>query len=85
MGVIGRTHEEAEGYVSAFIDEHGWPSESIDLLRPRMTLGDPDAFGEQVSAILDAGIDGVTVNLLASAHDIDSIALAGEVLNKVMS
>ncbi len=79
MGVIGRTHEEAVSSAEQYIAAHGWPADSIELLRPRMTLGDPDSFGEQIAAMISAGLDGVTVNLVANAHDPELVALAGRV------
>ena len=42
-------------------------------------LGDPDEVGEQVQALLDAGIDGLIFNM-PDPHDLDSVALAGETL-----
>lgn len=77
MGVIGRTHEDAEAAAALFVSNHGWPANTIDLLRPRMTLGDADSFGEQIAEFIDAGLDGVTINLVANAHDPEMIALAG--------
>ena len=77
MGVIGRTHEEAEGAAAQFVANHGWSAHMIDLMRARMTLGDADSFGEQIAKVIDAGIDGVTLNLVANAHDPELVALAG--------
>ncbi len=77
MGVIGRTHEDAEAAAALFISNHGWPATMIDLLRPRMVLGDADSFGEQIGKMIDAGLDGVTINLVANAHEPELIALAG--------
>jgi alkanesulfonate monooxygenase SsuD/methylene tetrahydromethanopterin reductase-like flavin-dependent oxidoreductase (luciferase family) len=42
------------------------------------TVGDPDTFGEQIRAMIEAGIDGVTLNLCTVGHDPDLIALTGE-------
>jgi len=76
--VIGRTHDEAMAAAAAFIENHGWPTEVVDLMVPRLTLGDPDEIGEEIRDLVDAGIDGVTLNLVANAHDPEMIALAAE-------
>ena len=76
MMVIGETHEAAEASAAAFIEHHGWPAEMIELVRPRMVLGDPDEVGEQIAEMKAAGIDGITLNLATSAHQHETIELA---------
>ena len=78
MMVIGRTHDEAVAAVDAFVASHGWPPEVVELMAPRMTLGDPDEVGAAIRELVDFGIDGVTLNLVANGHDPEIIALAGE-------
>jgi F420-dependent oxidoreductase-like protein len=80
MMVIGRTKEDADAAIAAYVDNHGWPAETIDLLRPIMVAGGPDDVGESIRELIDAGIDGITLNLMANAHDHEMIALAGEVV-----
>jgi alkanesulfonate monooxygenase SsuD/methylene tetrahydromethanopterin reductase-like flavin-dependent oxidoreductase (luciferase family) len=46
-------------------------------------LGDADAVGEQVQALLDAGLDGLVVNM-PDAHDLEAVALAGSVLHPLL-
>ena len=77
MMVIGKTHEDAVASVDAFIENHGWPAEISELMVPRMTLGDADTIGEEIRDLIDRGLDGVTLNLAANAHDPELIALAG--------
>jgi F420-dependent oxidoreductase-like protein len=84
MMVIGKTHDDAVTSINAFIENHGWPPEVADLMAPRMTLGGPDEIGEAIREMVDAGIDGVTLNLVANAHDPEMIALAGEVANAAL-
>ncbi len=84
MMVIGRTHDEAMGAVDAFIANHGWPPEVAELMAPRMTMGDPDEIGAAVRELLDLGIDGITLNLAANAHDPEMIALAGETVSRAI-
>jgi alkanesulfonate monooxygenase SsuD/methylene tetrahydromethanopterin reductase-like flavin-dependent oxidoreductase (luciferase family) len=84
MMVIGRTHDEAVAAVDAFVTNHGWPPEVVELMAPRMTLGDPDEVGEAIRDLVDLGIDGITLNLVANAHDPEMIALAGQVADKAL-
>ena len=51
-------------------------------MQPRMTLGDPDEVGAAIRELVDLGIDGITLNLVANAHDPEMIALAGEVVER---
>ena len=85
--VLGRTHEEADGPAgrhvrSRGVDWDGLPERQQADLAARLTVGDPDEVGEQVEALLAAGLDGTIWNL-PDAHDLDSVAFAGEVLAKV--
>ncbi len=84
MGVVAPTKEAAEASITAYTELHGWPPEAAEYMAPLMTVGDPDSFGEQVQDMIDAGLDGITMNLATLAHDPDMIALAGEVCNKVI-
>ena len=83
MGVIGRTHEEAEASIDAFVALHGWPAEVGDMYKSMAVMGDADGFGEQIQAMADAGLDGVTLNLCTVGHDLDMIALAAESAGRV--
>ncbi len=84
MGVVAPTMERAEASIEEYIAQHGWPAEAMDLLAPMMTVGDPDTFGEQVQDMVDAGLDGITMNLATLAHDTDMIELAGEVCSQII-
>ena len=84
MGVVGNTMEEANRSIDEFVTLHGWPPEVGDMYRQMGTVGDADTFGEQIKAMIDAGIDGVTLNLCTVGHDPDMIALAAESANKAL-
>jgi F420-dependent oxidoreductase-like protein len=79
MMIIGRTHDEAVAAIDAFVANHGWPHEVVELMLPRLTVGDPDEIGAAIRELVDLGIDGITLNLAANAHDPEMIALAGQV------
>jgi len=84
--VAGRDNAEAEERVSDMLRSRGvdlasLPPDAAAGVRARLTVGGPDEVGDQVRALLDAGLDGVVFNL-PDAHDLDSVKLAGEVLTK---
>jgi F420-dependent oxidoreductase-like protein len=74
---IARTHEEAERALAAWPDRANLPAERLQAV---LTLGDPDEIGEQVQALLDAGLDGLIFHL-PNPYDLETVALAGETLN----
>ena len=84
MGVIGRTMEEAEKSIDDFLALHGWPAEMADMYKAMATMGDADTFGEEIQKLIDAGLDGVTLNLVPNGHDVEMVALAAESANKAM-
>lgn len=84
MGIVAPTHEEAQASIDAFVELHGWPADALEMMRPMLTMGDPDSFGEQIQEMVDAGLDGVTMNLTTLAHDTDMISLAGEICNSII-
>ncbi|MDH3753036.1 MAG: LLM class F420-dependent oxidoreductase [Acidimicrobiia bacterium] len=81
MMVIGRSHEDAVASIDTFIENHGWPAEVVELMLPRLTIGDPDAIGEAIQEMTAVGIDGICLNLAANAHDPDLVALAGQTVD----
>ena len=84
MLVIGRTHDDAMAAAEAFVANHGWPPAALEAMAAFMTLGGPDEIGEAVREMAELGIDGVTLNLAANAHDPEMIALAGEVVDAAL-
>lgn len=84
MGVIGHTMEAAHASVDAFVAMKGWPAEVADFYRSVATIGDADTFGEEMQKLIDAGIDGVTLNLVPNGHDPEMVMLAGESATRAM-
>jgi F420-dependent oxidoreductase-like protein len=78
---IAPTHEAAARALAAWPDRANLPEER---LRAVLTLGDPDEVGEQVQALLEAGLDGLVFHL-PNPHDLDTIALAGETLGALVT
>jgi F420-dependent oxidoreductase-like protein len=71
--VIADTHEAAAKKVEPFRKGMGDRFDAIVL------FGDRDSVGEQIVAHLDAGLDGIIVNM-PEVHDLEAVATAGEVL-----
>ena len=82
--IIGRTHVAAVAAINTYIANHNWPAEAFDMLRPRMTIGDPDEIGAAIQELVELGVDGITLNLAANAHDPEMIALAGQTVGAVL-
>ncbi|MGI9606681.1 MAG: LLM class F420-dependent oxidoreductase [Acidimicrobiales bacterium] len=81
---LGRTHEQAMASLRDYADLHGWPPEVVELMTPRMNVGDPDSIGEQITDLAAMGIDGITLNLVAVGHDPEMIELAGQIANAAL-
>ena len=77
--IIGATHDQADAKLQ-WLRERGMSEERI---RSVVIAGDPDEVAEQVSAFLEAGLDGLIVNL-PDAHDLESVALAGSTLARAI-
>ncbi|HWF73949.1 MAG TPA: LLM class F420-dependent oxidoreductase [Solirubrobacteraceae bacterium] len=76
--VIAETAERAEEKARAMIEERGIDEERF---RATTTVGDPDTVCEQVSELLDAGLDGLVFNMY-DAQDLDPVRLAGESMSQ---
>jgi F420-dependent oxidoreductase-like protein len=78
FAIVAPTHEAAMAKV-----------EPLKAILPPQRLaalmaGDPDSVAEQASAFLDAGIDGMTINML-DPHDPEAVELAGRALGPVFA
>jgi F420-dependent oxidoreductase-like protein len=54
-----------------------------DRRRALVIAGDPDGLAEQAQAILDAGVEGLTVRI-SDVHDPESVALVGRALSPLV-
>jgi F420-dependent oxidoreductase-like protein len=77
--VVAETHEAAQEKVAPMRDQI--PADHFDAL---VIAGDPDGVGEQVAEFLDAGLDGLIVNMPEVA-ELEAVTLAGEVLKAATS
>jgi F420-dependent oxidoreductase-like protein len=71
--VIADTHEAAAAKVAPLREAMGDRFDAVVL------WGDRDEVGAQIVANLDAGLDGIIVNM-PEVHDLEAVALAGEVV-----
>jgi F420-dependent oxidoreductase-like protein len=78
---IAGTHDEAARILATWPDRADLPEER---LRAVLNLGDPDEIGEQVEALLDAGLDGLIFHL-PNPWDLEAVALAGETLSAAVA
>jgi F420-dependent oxidoreductase-like protein len=76
---IATTHEAA----IAKVEKAKAAGADPERLRAMGFIGDPGEVAEQVQALLDAGLDGVTVSM-PDVYDVESVALAGETLGAVI-
>jgi F420-dependent oxidoreductase-like protein len=91
---IGRDpHEITRTRISAlFIDQsheqarRKFEATGMSEERARMIalVGDPDGVGEQVQALMDVGIEGLTVTI-PDVHDLETVALAGRTLGPLLA
>ncbi len=84
--VVGPTMEAATAKITsrfgvASLDD--LPAELLARVKGMFILGDADAVGEQVQELLDAGLDGLVVNM-PDAHDLEAVELAGSVLGPLL-
>jgi F420-dependent oxidoreductase-like protein len=84
--ILGRTMDEAQAKLSARLGGakiEDLPPELQVRVRQQFLVGDPDTVLEQISALLEAGLDGLIFNM-PDAYDLDAVAHAGEVVSTVL-
>ncbi|MEM9040815.1 MAG: LLM class F420-dependent oxidoreductase [Actinomycetota bacterium] len=79
MVCVAPTMEEAEADLVEMAEAKGWNSDVIEMVKGILVYGDPDTVGEALQASMDAGIDGLTLNLPANGHKTERIGLLGEI------
>lgn len=84
MCLIAPTTEEADADLQAMAALKGWNDEVVEMAKAVLIFGDPDTVGEKLEAVMATGIDGMTINLPGNGHNVERVALLGEVANKVL-
>jgi F420-dependent oxidoreductase-like protein len=88
--IVAPTTAEAEAARNSLLTRRGldWntlPDGMKQGITKALVLGDPDTIGEFVQRkIVEPGLDGLVVNLPANGHELEAIALAGQVLDKAL-
>jgi F420-dependent oxidoreductase-like protein len=88
--VLAPTTAEAEKARNRFLAQRGmdWstlPDAMKQGISRALVLGDPDTVSEIVRRkVVEAGLDGLVVNLPANGHELEAIGLAGQVLDKAL-
>ena len=56
----------------------------MDMARKALVYGDADHVGERIAEAMALGLDGITVDLPVNGHDVERVALLGEIAGKVL-
>ncbi len=78
--VVAPTHEQAEALLATWPDRVNIPEERRRMV---MNLGDPDEVGEQIQALVAAGLDGFIFNM-PNPNDLEAVAFAGETVLRAL-
>lgn len=84
MCFVAPTMEEAEADLREIAAVKGWDEATMEFAKAILIYGDPDTVGEKLQALVDTGLDGLTVDLPGNGHKLDRIHLLGEIANKVL-
>ena len=79
MVVVAPTMEDAEADMREIAAVKGWNDEIMEMAKSILVFGDADAVGEQLQTVMDAGLDGLTVDLPVNGHNLERISLLGEI------
>jgi F420-dependent oxidoreductase-like protein len=85
IACVAPTHDQAVAELDEMLASRGMDPASLGeddaaAVRAMVPHGDPDEVAEQLSAYLDAGVDGLTVCAPANGHIEGRVALLGETL-----
>lgn len=90
FGFIAEDGDEARAVQRRYMGERGVDLDSLDddrraALTDRIFAGSPDELAEQVQRrVLDVGVDGVIINLVANGHEPGVVELAGAALGPLV-
>jgi F420-dependent oxidoreductase-like protein len=84
MVVVAPTMEEAEADLAAIAEVKGWNDRVVGMIRKALIFGDADTVGERIAEAVGHGIDGITVDLPVNGHNVERVALLGEISNKAL-
>lgn len=88
---LADTMEAAVAKIDTLLGQRGLPGwDTLDdgmkaMFGNRFLYGGPDDVAEQLTSLMALGLDGITVNMPADGHDLESVARAGELLAKTLA
>lgn len=85
--IIGPTMEAAQAKLTARLggaSVESMPGDVQARIKGMFIVGDPDEVGGKVQELLDAGLDGIIVNL-PDAYDLETVSLVGSTLASLFS
>lgn len=84
MVCVAPTMEQAEADLRDMAAVKGWSDQVLGMVKGMILFGDPDTVGEQMQAMVDTGLDGLTINMPVNGHITDRIGLVGEIANRIL-
>ncbi len=84
MVAVAPTMDELEADLAAIATVKGWNDAILDMVRKTLIYGDADSVGERIAEAVALGLDGVTVDLPVNGHNVERVALLGEIALKAL-
>lgn len=84
MVCVAPTMEQAEADLRATAEVKGWSEQVLGMVKGMILFGDPDTVGEQMQAVVDTGLDGLTINMPVNGHITERIGLVGQIADKIL-
>lgn len=84
MCLVAPTMEAADADLREIAEVKGWDEATMEFAKMILIYGDPDTVGEKLQALVDTGLDGLTINLPGNGHKLERIHLLGEIADKAL-
>lgn len=84
MCCVAPTMEEALADLDRIAEVKGLSDRAKEFVRTNLIFGDPDTVGEVLTDAVAKGLDGLTVDLPVNGHDVERVALLGEIASKAL-
>jgi len=84
MCLVAPTMEAADADLREIAEVKGWDEATMEFAKMVLIYGDPDTVGEKLQALVDTGLDGLTINLPGNGHKLERIHLLGEIADKAL-
>jgi F420-dependent oxidoreductase-like protein len=84
MIAVAPTMEALEADLARIATTKGWNDAILAMVRKVLIYGDADTVGERIAEAVGMGLDGITVDLPVNGHDVERVALLGEIARKAL-